>query len=167
MERNGTRGNTRTLVPVPPERTTSFFNLLTGGQADIPNRNDDSRHRPGVLRMPIFRGRCRDDGSEVYFWASTGGHTVESAQLVFYSEQPDDRGERQLARALAYITGRPILGVSTRRRNRRDSPYPRVHRNEPAVAIPEIEVIDLTEDTPGSEERNQNTSEGLRNEGGH
>lgn len=117
--------------------------------------------------MPIFRGRCRGDDHEIYFWADTGGHEIESAQLVFHSQQSDRAGERSLARAFAYITGRPILGLSDRRRNRRNQPYTRVYRAHEANEVPEIEVIDLTEGTSRSTQGDTEPSEGLRNEGGN
>lgn len=123
--------------------------------------------------MPIFRGVCtRHGNSDVYFWIDLEECHIESAQLVLHDQQSDTRGERQLARAISYICGREILGVSTRTRrrlrtDRRHAPYSRVHRTPEADAVPEIEVIDLTESAPGAQEGNQNPSESLLHEGGH
>lgn len=91
---------------------------------------------------------------------------------MLHDQQSDARGERQLARAISYICGREILGVSTRARrrlrtDRRHAPYPRVHRTPEADAVPEIEVIDLTEGAHRTQEGDQDPGESLLHEGGH
>jgi len=117
--------------------------------------------------MPLFGGHCRGCDQPVYFWvADLGGHDFESASLVLHPEQPHPRGVVNAIWDICDITGLRVYGLPARRRLERHDAHPGLHRIQPSITLLDGETIDLTQDSPRTQEGYESSGESLLHEDG-
>lgn len=103
--------------------------------------------------MPLFGGYCDQCEQPVYIWVeSVGGHNIQSATLVLHPEWADGRRTIEHIRDICRITGLHVFGLPARAWSPRTPTLTRVHRVQQRPTIRRSETIDLTEDSPRSQE---------------